>query len=502
MFCYDTEGETLVNLANPLVDRRRLEGEIWNISELMNDFSLPSPETMSGGLGQFIYTGYRKSGTAFLARIKGTFGCAHYDPEAQQVFIARDWIGETPLHWLMGSNAFVCANLLQDLLDYDEYQYTYLTAAPQGVAFVFDASTCYRSSNGRVQMSWKLLRRERFHDFSAFRQLLASEDNSESVRQNLRMIRQELLESTARRLHGKSGPIAVLLSGGIDSLTVALCAREIRADCVAYTIGTDAQAKDFYRAKEVAKCLGIPFRGLIVNKQEVLGAYRNGIKSCELYHVGNTYCATGIWLLGRHLAQDGFSTALCGEGVNEALGDYRSWKLLNPITNEAVTIQSIDFEAMQYSQERELYVWGRREAFSKYNRQLGTGLAKHGVGRMIKPLLSWGVTLHAPYFDPSILARLTNLTPGAQRDFKGKPGLMATAFSDALANNQVPSRFFYDSSKIRLQDGDEGGRNSISTILHFEGGYDQVKTIEMFNEIFGANLDPQMESNRLLRIRP
>ena len=106
-------------------------------------------------------------------------------------------------------------------------------------------------------------------------------------------------------------------------------------------------------------------------------AYANAVKVSESFHLYNVYCAIGMDLLGSKLTDLGIKNAFCGEAMNEAVGDYKDWIVYDPIAKTDVLIQKINSERLQNVKERILYVWGNSSDKGKYNRQLGTGLAKH-----------------------------------------------------------------------------------------------------------------------------
>jgi hypothetical protein len=104
----------------------------------------------------------------------------------------------------------------------------------------------------------------------------------------------------------------------------------------------------------------------------------------------------GCYCLVRKLSELGIKSAFCGEAMNEAVGDYKDWSVYNPILRKNVLIQKINTEKLQGIAERILYVHGHTSDDGKYNRQLGTGLAKHAGARMIKPFMKKWFGIRVP----------------------------------------------------------------------------------------------------------
>jgi asparagine synthetase B (glutamine-hydrolysing) len=252
------------------------------------------------------------------------------------------------------------------------------------------------------------------------------------------------------------------------------------------------------QAKDIAAVLKLELRIVRVTPDDAVSSYSEAVRACDLYHLPNVYCAVGMLLLGRALRADGVRFAFCGEGVNEALGDYHDWVVKDPRTGARRLLQCIDHHRLAETAGRVRYVWGREDRGSRYNAQLGSGLAKHGISRMVKPMLHCGVELECPYLDQEVMRRLVEVPSSRLAAIGGKPGFMARVFAPDIRRRDLPAHFLLESRKVRLQDASELGVGGLTPVL-LQAGLDQEKTIEIFDEIFGAHRDPRMDSRRLLR---
>lgn len=489
-----------------LDDLRQDKGTVWNIGELCQRFGLTVPRAKSSPRGQeaevdldrFIYTGYLRKGKPFLEAIRGKFSCVYHDAERKQLFFARDWIGETPMHWAVARDGFVVANTITALKERlaGRYHYAYVHAFPQAKWLKADLS---HVDPHCVAETCRFPADELYYDFAAACVRKSDPNlNRRALQPRMELVRHHLEDAVRLRVGGgpRSGPVAVLLSGGLDSFSVALLLRALDMPVVGYTLAIDEGGDDVTMASEFARYLKIEHRIVRVTGQDVLDVADQVVSIAETYHLYNYYCAVGMYLLGRQLASDGVTTAFCGEAVNEALGDYHDWVVTDPQTGASKTLQHVNFRRMQQSKERLLYVWGQSWDRGKYNRQLGTGLAKHAGARMVKPFLSHSLNLECPYYDHQILSDLVSLPHEALESVDGKPGLFMLAFREDLERWRVPESAVLACKKVRFQDASEGGRGGITPVL-LGAGYDQLRLLEMFNERFQAGLNARQEAERL-----
>lgn len=477
-----------------LIDRRRVPGTIWNLEQLKARFPLLTTDEPFD-LDAFIYRGFAKHGIKFLEEVDGRFAVAFHDKEKRLLFLARDWIGETPFHWVSDRKGFFVANTISALQQElgERYDYRYMQAFPQSRWMEIDVSQVDPQC---VSETSRLRKDDSFFDFAAF---CASVPKvvPRSFSGNVHAIRDALARSLRQRMSVvRSEPVAVLLSGGLDSLSVALMLRALGYPFVAYTLSVSDGGADVRVAKEFAKRLGVRHRIVRVTEADILEAAPFALPIAETYHIYNYFCSVGMFLLGRQLADDGVHTAFCGEAVNEALGDYHDWFVIDPVSGDKRMLQTVNYERMRHSAERLLYVWGQASDRCKYNRQLGTGLAKHAASRMIKPFLHFGLNLECPYYDRQTLAHLITLPAEELEQCGGKPGLFQQAFANQLDTFGFPSTLIAGCQKVRFQDATEGGQGGLTPVL-LAAGYTQYHLLELFNEHFGARFNPTLESERL-----
>ena len=483
-------------------DLRVQRGCIWNIREILLRFKVgqrgapwyqnpPVPD--NEWIDEFVYRGYLQHGRDFLAYIKGRFAIAYMDRERQCLFLARDWIGELPMHVLATSHGLLVANTVGAIKRSAgaEFTYAYVRSFPHAHAQEIDLSDVDPECVGPTM---RPLNPQLFCDFPGLVTEATREVSHSSGEPTSTLLRADLRESVRRRTAGGKGWQAVLLSGGLDSFTVALTMKSLGIPFDAYTLSVGGAGDDVSMAAEFARRLEVTHHVIRVTPEDAAESFEAAVIASEYYPLYNVYCALGMTLLARRLTRMGVRSAFCGEAVNEAVGDYKDWKVIDPRTGEEVVLQRINTARLRRTDERRFLVWGHARDRGKYNKQLGTGLAKHAGSRMVKPFLANGLTLECPYYEPRLLANLVAI-PAEDMD-EGKSSLVASVFEEDLERFHIHRNLIDACKKVRFQDASDGGRGGITAVL-LAAGCDQRRAIEIFNESFDAHLDPLQDSRRL-----
>jgi asparagine synthetase B (glutamine-hydrolysing) len=489
-----------------LRDLRTQRGRIWNVARVVQRFPFGPPDAPwnrgakvsdPSWVDAFIYGGYRVHGAPFLRTLRGRFAIAVHDPQLQKIFLARDWIGEVPMHILATATGLFVANTISDLRNAagTEYAYAYIRAFPQSYSQEIDLRGVDPAC---VALTMRPERPALYFDFETFVRETEGDAAARDPEEALDQISAYLRASIKKRAcdDGSRLPQTVLLSGGLDSFTVALTLRSLDIPFEAFTLSVDGQGDDAAMAVEFARRLGVPHHRIDISPEDVADTFDKAVRVSESYHLFNVYCAVGMLLMGHRLAEHGVRSAFCGEAVNEAVGDYQDWVVRDPRTGEHLVLQHVDHERLERTPERALYVWGHPSDRGKYNRQLGTGLAKHAGARMVKPFYHCGITLECPYYEPPLLARLIAVPPEVLHELGGKPGLMVRAFQTELNQFGIDEDVVLNCKKVRLQDASEGGEGGLTPVL-LAAGCDQRRAIEVYNRAFDAGLDPVLDTRRL-----
>jgi asparagine synthase (glutamine-hydrolysing) len=214
---------------------------------------------------------YREFGESFAQHLKGDFAIAIFDFAQQKLLLARDIMGICPLYYCQAQKTFLAASEIKSILAYPGFQTRPDDDALADLLLGGDPyekeRTCF-SGISRVLPGHTLVvtpekvRSFQHWDFDTTRQIRCA-----SVEEYAERLRSLFAQAVQRRLRS-SYPVAVMVSGGLDSSAI-LCQAELLkragasvAPCIGISMtfsqGTDADEKQYLN--EIEACYGISIR--------------------------------------------------------------------------------------------------------------------------------------------------------------------------------------------------------------------------------------------------
>ncbi len=130
-----------------------------------------------------------------------------------------------------------------------------------------------------------------------------------------------LISNAVRKRLQTSLPVAVFLSGGIDSSVVFFEAIQHHANVQAFVIG-DSNGSDVIAAKLLCEELGVSLVHITVTKEELLRAIKEVVICIESFEPNHIRGGALSYFLSREVAKAGYRIALCGEGSDELFCGY------------------------------------------------------------------------------------------------------------------------------------------------------------------------------------
>ncbi|WP_159726813.1 asparagine synthase (glutamine-hydrolyzing) [Methylosinus sp. Ce-a6] len=268
---------------------------------------------------------YREFGTAGLERLRGEFALVLYDANERQLVAMRDRFGIKPLFIAEHAGAIYIGSEIKALLAagvpaiWDEDAYVsrgfYLSNQTlfKNVRSLAPGRLVTATPSGlREQTYWDL-------DFSSAVSLANERfDEAEAVAG----LREKILEAVRLRLRSDV-PVAIYLSGGIDSSAMLGCATHLSgAPLDAYNLSfVDSEAHDERRfAEQAAAHAGARFCSIPVTQNDLADNFADA-----LWHNETPFFnAHGVakYLLSRAVRDAGFKVVLTGEGSDEIFAGY------------------------------------------------------------------------------------------------------------------------------------------------------------------------------------
>ena len=200
------------------------DGRLDNRDELIRILQLRDDRTDVA----IVMAAYSKWGVDFLPKIIGDFAFSLWDPLAQSLLLARDFIGPRTLYYHQNNERIIWSTDLASLLELadipleinDEYVAGFLTSLPE------PGLTPYRHINGvppahSVIVSDGVLRTHRFWRLDPDREIRYRSDVE--YEDHFRLVFREAVRCRLR----VDGPVWAELSGGMDSSSIVCMAHEI-----------------------------------------------------------------------------------------------------------------------------------------------------------------------------------------------------------------------------------------------------------------------------------
>jgi asparagine synthase (glutamine-hydrolysing) len=235
-------------------------GEIYNFADLRQQLQQRGHQFRTHSDTEVIVHLYEEHGDDLVQHLNGMFALALWDERRQRLLLARDRMGEKPLYFTQSKEAFVFASELKALLQHPSIERRLsLVALRKYLQYEF-----VPSPHTMVEGVWKLPPAHRLiFEKGQWRQERYWQLRYDQER--LQLSEAKAVEELARRLREAvrlrlvaEVPLGILLSGGIDSSSVAALACEAAGQRVkTFSIAfADKSFDESSYARRVAEHLG------------------------------------------------------------------------------------------------------------------------------------------------------------------------------------------------------------------------------------------------------
>jgi len=237
-----------------------LNGEIYNYRDLRRQLEALGHSFRSQSDTEVLPHLYEEYGDEMVARLNGMFAFALWDAKRHRLLIARDRFGEKPLYWAVFENTLLFASEPKVLLAHPEVKVALnLQALRQYLSFDYVPAplTIYEGINKLPAAHTLTLERGKVETKPYWCLSYAKRAPVPSEAEAAEKLRELLAESVRLRLVSDV-PLGVLLSGGVDSSTVAALAVRASSEAVkTFSISfAESSFDESSYARAVAKFLG------------------------------------------------------------------------------------------------------------------------------------------------------------------------------------------------------------------------------------------------------
>lgn len=306
-------------------------GEIFNFKELRRQLQLDFDyQFRTNSDTEVFLAAYKCWGPSFLEKLDGEFAAAIYDKKKSEIHFFRDRFGIRPLFYRTTPNLMVFGSTIFSLkaagpLEFDDQnlQFQFLTWAPP------PGQTPYRDCFEIRPGHWATLNLKSWNfSESRYWEIPHHENESDGSERAAEEFR-EALDAAIETRTVADVEVGAYLSGGVDSSYI--CARLSKAAVKqgkklnTFSIEfADPRFDESQHQRALASQLDTIHRPLRISDHDLVSAISDATFQSEIPSFRLAYVP--MYLLSKHVRQQGLKCVLTGEGADELLFGYEIFK--------------------------------------------------------------------------------------------------------------------------------------------------------------------------------
>lgn len=303
-------------------------GEIYNFKKLRKELESLGHSFCSTSDTEVILKAYQEWGNSTFAKLDGMFAVCIVDLISQKLILARDRVGMKPLFYHHSKEGMVWGSEIKALL---KNQLVKAEINWNGVYtnFLFQTTlapqTCFQNIFSLEPASFMTidLKNQKITTEKFWRLPSQSEKNI-SDEEAVKRIDELLSESISEQLYADV-PVAVMMSGGIDSTLIASKSKSFSANVNTYTISYPFSEEEVHNASLAARHFGISHEIKKVNDEEALEDLKENIQ-----HFEEPYSSFEVLInAAKYAHNQNFKVVLSGNGADELFAGYSHTLKLN-----------------------------------------------------------------------------------------------------------------------------------------------------------------------------
>ena len=299
-------------------------GEIYNYRELRKEVAAKGYECKTESDCEVILYLYELYGTKCLDYLRGMFAFCLYDKRNKKMFVARDRIGERTLYYAQVPCGVVVSTELKSILkEYIPNPQINVSRLMEPLRYIapLDMENTWVNQIKRLlpghymEIDSNGIHITRYWEHRRYPSMVCSRE--EALEQTLALMQ----ESVDLTMHSDV-PVAVMLSGGIDSSAVAALAKRAGRDVHTITVGFGGEVEYDERsiARRLAEEKGFDYNEIVLNPEDYEEAFE------ELSHYIDEpvtdSAAIAQWVLYKKIREIGYKVVLSGMGGDELFFNY------------------------------------------------------------------------------------------------------------------------------------------------------------------------------------
>lgn len=368
-------------------------GEIYNFKKLRKELESLGHSFCSTSDTEVILKAYQEWGSSTFAKLDGMFAVCIVDLISQKLILARDRVGMKPLFYHHSKEGMIWGSEIKALL---KNQLVKAEINWNGVYtnFLFQTTlapqTCFQNIFSLEPASFMTidLKNQKITTEKFWRLPSQSEKNI-SDEEAVKRIDELLSESISEQLYADV-PVAVMMSGGIDSTLIASKSKSFNAHVNTYTISYPFSEEEVHNASLAARHFGIPHEIKKVNDDEELEDLKENIQ-----HFEEPYSSFEVLInAAKYAHNQNFKVVLSGNGADELFAGYSHTLKLNRwlLMRNFNFIGPLIFTKDKFSQRVKNYF--SQDHMFDFFRQSQISMRPMEVKSLITPIIYSKIDLH------------------------------------------------------------------------------------------------------------
>ena len=306
------------------------EGRLLNRDELCKQLSTSPEKDITDS--EIVLRLFEKNGTNCLRLLKGFWSLIFFDSKCKVIYCARDHFGNRPMYFCNTSGQFAAASesrtlysICEDVRSINKNTVIdYLLWGNIGHTdqyFFNDIHSVEPSHFVKYETTTNKLTIEKYYTFPYNQSNVAYSSINEQLYIN--KLRDLISDSVRSNLKMFDGPVAVGVSGGMDSSTLICTARKTNPEktLVAYTTTDKYDGGEACWAEKVVRHTGVEWVKVVCTSDHIVEKLEklNRIHNIPLYNASSIaqYC------IMEEAKNNGQAVFLDGQGGDEMLGGYQ-----------------------------------------------------------------------------------------------------------------------------------------------------------------------------------
>jgi asparagine synthase (glutamine-hydrolysing) len=298
-------------------------GEIYNFPELKKELISYGHKFRTHSDTEVIVHAYEQWGKESFSKLNGMYAFALWDNKEQELIITRDPFGIKPVYYFVNNNSIIFGSEIKSILTNSEvprevdttalYNYFTFTYVPSPYTVFKDI---FKLKPGHfISVKNKSVSIKRFYYNTT--QIINYKNEKEIIRQL-----QEHIYNAVKRQMISDVPIGAMLSGGVDSSTVATIMSQISDSPIkTFTVGFehDFELNELKDAKFIADKIGSEHYELVVSSKDY-----NKLLPFSVWHMEEPVATGSIlaYYMICKLAASKVKVVLTGQGADEPFAGY------------------------------------------------------------------------------------------------------------------------------------------------------------------------------------